>query len=44
MALIILCVSFAILLVLGVPVAFAIGLSSICTILYPAPCDFFERW
>ncbi|APV51136.1 hypothetical protein BWI17_16460 [Betaproteobacteria bacterium GR16-43] len=34
MALIILGVSFTILLILGVPVAFAIGLSSICTILY----------
>jgi len=34
MALTILCISFFALLVLGVPVAFAIGLSSICTILY----------
>jgi tripartite ATP-independent transporter DctM subunit len=34
MALTILCLSFFGLLVLGVPVAFAIGLSSICTILY----------
>jgi len=34
MALTILCVSFTVLLVLGVPVAFAIGLSSVCTILY----------
>ncbi|QJR10976.1 C4-dicarboxylate TRAP transporter large permease protein DctM [Usitatibacter rugosus] len=34
MALIILGVTFAILLVLGVPVAFAIGLSAVCTILY----------
>jgi len=34
MALTILCISFFGLLVLGVPVAFAIGLSSICTILY----------
>jgi tripartite ATP-independent transporter DctM subunit len=34
MALIILGVSFAILLILGVPVAFAIGLSAVCTILY----------
>jgi len=34
MALTILCVSFVVLLILGVPVAFAIGLSAICTILY----------
>ncbi len=34
MALTILCVSFIILLALGVPVAFAIGLSAVCTILY----------
>jgi tripartite ATP-independent transporter DctM subunit len=34
MALTILCVSFVLLLILGVPVAFAIGLSSLCTILY----------
>ncbi|MBS0294396.1 MAG: TRAP transporter large permease [Proteobacteria bacterium] len=34
MALIILCVTFFGFLVLGVPVAFAIGMSSICTILY----------
>jgi len=34
MALIILGVSFALLLVMGVPVAFAIGISSICTILW----------
>jgi len=34
MALTILCFSFFGLLILGVPVAFAIGLSSICTILY----------
>jgi len=34
MALTLLCISFFGLLVLGVPVAFAIGLSSICTILY----------
>jgi tripartite ATP-independent transporter DctM subunit len=34
MALTILCITFFGLLVLGVPVAFAIGLSSICTILY----------
>ncbi|QJR14621.1 TRAP transporter large permease [Usitatibacter palustris] len=34
MALTILAVSFILLLVLGVPVAFAIGLSAICTILY----------
>ena len=34
MALTILCISFFGLLVLGVPVAFAIGLSSLCTILY----------
>ena len=34
MALIVLAVSFTLLLVLGVPVAFAIGLSAICTILY----------
>src|SRR5215218_1090024 len=34
MALIVLCISFFGFLVLGVPVAFAIGLSSICTILY----------
>ena len=32
--LLILCVSFALLLLLGVPVAFAIGLSSIVTLLY----------
>ena len=34
MALTILAVSFTLLLLLGVPVAFAIGLSSVCTILY----------
>ncbi|MFZ1493549.1 MAG: TRAP transporter large permease subunit, partial [Candidatus Competibacter denitrificans] len=34
MALTILCISFLIFLILGVPVAFAIGLSAICTILY----------
>ena len=34
MALTILCVSFIVLLALGVPVAFAIGLSAISTILY----------
>src|SRR5215470_16827983 len=34
MALTILCLSFLGFLILGVPVAFAIGLSSICTILY----------
>ena len=34
MALTILCVSFAVLLLLGVPVAFAIGLSAVCTILW----------
>ncbi len=34
MALTILCVSFIILLALGVPVAFAIGLSAVCAILY----------
>ena len=34
MALTILCISFFGFLVLGVPVAFAIGLSSLCTILY----------
>ena len=34
MALTILCVSFIILLALGAPVAFAIGLSAVCTILY----------
>ena len=34
MALTILCVSFLLFLVLGVPVAFAIGLSAVCTILY----------
>jgi tripartite ATP-independent transporter DctM subunit len=33
-ALTILCVSFALLLLLGVPVAFAIGLSAVCTILW----------
>jgi tripartite ATP-independent transporter DctM subunit len=33
-ALTILCVSFAVLLLLGVPVAFAIGLSAVCTILW----------
>jgi tripartite ATP-independent transporter DctM subunit len=33
-ALTILCISFVLLLVLGVPVAFAIGLSAVCTILY----------
>ena len=33
-ALTILCISFFGLLVLGVPVAFAIGLSALCTILY----------
>jgi len=34
MALTILCITFIAFLLLGVPVAFAIGLSSICTILY----------
>ena len=34
MALTILCVSFALLLLLGVPVAFAIGLSAVCTIVW----------
>ena len=34
MALTILCVTFLIFLILGVPVAFAIGLSAVCTILY----------
>jgi tripartite ATP-independent transporter DctM subunit len=34
MALTVLAISFTVLLVLGVPVAFAIGLSAICTILY----------
>ena len=34
MALTILCVSFTLLLLLGVPVAFSIGLSSLATILY----------
>ncbi|MEO8385909.1 MAG: TRAP transporter large permease [Betaproteobacteria bacterium] len=34
MALTILCISFVVLLALGVPVAFAIGLSAVCTILY----------
>ena len=34
MALTILCITFFGFLVLGVPVAFAIGLSSLCTILY----------
>ena len=34
MALTILCISFALLLLLGVPVAFAIGLSAVCTILW----------
>src|SRR5215204_4522090 len=34
MALTILCISFLLFLVLGVPVAFAIGLSAVCTILY----------
>jgi len=34
MALTILCLSFLLFLVLGVPVAFAIGLSAVCTILY----------
>jgi tripartite ATP-independent transporter DctM subunit len=34
MALTILCVSFVLLLLLGVPVAFAIGLSAVCTILW----------
>ena len=34
MALTILCVSFLLFLILGVPVAFAIGLSAVCTILY----------
>jgi tripartite ATP-independent transporter DctM subunit len=34
MALTILCVSFTLFLILGVPVAFAIGLSAVCTILY----------
>jgi tripartite ATP-independent transporter DctM subunit len=33
-ALTILCISFAVLLLLGVPVAFAIGLSAVCTILW----------
>ena len=34
MALTILCLTFLLFLILGVPVAFAIGLSAICTILY----------
>ena len=34
MALTILCVTFVIFLIIGVPVAFAIGLSAVCTILY----------
>ncbi len=34
MALTILCVSFIVFLLIGVPVAFAIGLSALCTILY----------
>jgi len=34
MALTILCITFVLLLLLGVPVAFAIGLSAVCTILY----------
>jgi len=34
LALTILCLSFAVLLLLGVPVAFAIGLSAVCTILW----------
>ena len=34
MALTILCVTFLLFLVIGVPVAFAIGLSAVCTILY----------
>src|SRR5215218_2678348 len=34
MALTILCISFVVLLLAGVPVAFAIGLAAICTILY----------
>ena len=34
MALTILCVSFAVLLLLGVPVAFAIGLSAVCAVLW----------
>ena len=34
MALIILCISFILLLLIGVPVAFAIGLSAVATILY----------
>ena len=34
MALTILCISFLLFLILGVPVAFAIGLSAVCTILY----------
>ena len=34
MALTILCVSFLFFLLIGVPVAFAIGLSAVCTILY----------
>ena len=34
MALTILCVTFLLFLILGVPVAFAIGLSAVCTILY----------
>ena len=34
MALTILCVTFTLLLLLGVPVAFSIGLSSLATILY----------
>jgi tripartite ATP-independent transporter DctM subunit len=34
MELVILCLSFVLFLILGVPVAFAIGLSAVCTILY----------
>ena len=34
MALTILCVTFIVLLMLGTPVAFAIGLAAICAILY----------
>ena len=34
MALTILCISFVLLLLIGVPVAFAIGLSAVATILY----------
>jgi len=39
MALTILCVSFTLLLLLGVPVAFSIGLSSLATILYEGLAD-----